>query len=238
MFSNNLKIKSNTEDSLEIFLDGGISEWEISARLMKSLILKAGDRPIKVQLNSLGGDYIEGASIYNLMMDCDNEFSVDIIGIAASAATLLCFGADNLRISTLSFFMIHNAWISLIGDKHELARLSKLLEDVDNAISELIANNSNLDQETALEYMNLESWFNAEEALELGIVDSIYSDPIKEDDANNSGFNPFNSLNFEDFKIYKNIPELLLKKANENTGGWKDTEKSFKDLLNSIRGNK
>lgn len=64
---------------------------------------------IVIKLNSPGGDVFEGIEIYNYLKDHPSNITVEVTGIAASAATFITAGANEVIMNVGTSIMIHEA---------------------------------------------------------------------------------------------------------------------------------
>lgn len=96
--------------------------------------LNAGSGPITIWLNSPGGDVVAAARIYNMLLDYPGKVTVNIDGIAASAASVIAMAATTVAMSPVSMLMIHNPATLAMGDKTELSRALDMLESVKDSI--------------------------------------------------------------------------------------------------------
>ena len=75
--------------------------------------------------------------------------------------------------------MIHNALVpSASGNHNDLKKVANTLEQYSNIIAGVYAENTKLSHDEALELMNLEQTFTADEAVKLGFASSI-NEPLK-----------------------------------------------------------
>ncbi|MEO0793103.1 MAG: head maturation protease, ClpP-related, partial [Pseudomonadota bacterium] len=110
----------------------------VTARRVETALSAIGDRPVNVPINSPGGDVFEGAAIYELLRAHardKGEVTVQIMGLAASAASIIAMAGDNILIGQSSFLMIHNSWVIAIGDRNALREVSDWLEPFDAAMA-------------------------------------------------------------------------------------------------------
>ena len=96
--------------------------------------LSAGSGPVTIWLNSPGGDVVAAARIYNMLLDYPGKVTVNIDGIAASAASVIAMAASTVAMSPVSMLMIHNPATLAMGDKTELSRALDMLESVKDSI--------------------------------------------------------------------------------------------------------
>ncbi|NCP40670.1 MAG: Clp protease ClpP, partial [Rhodoferax sp.] len=101
------------EASIGIYEQIGES-WDgsgMTAKRMSAILRGIGaSRDITVNLNSPGGDFFEGVAIYNLLRQHQAKVTVNVMGLAASAASIIAMAGDDINMGEGSFLMIHNAW--------------------------------------------------------------------------------------------------------------------------------
>ena len=106
-------IRDETElESRTLYLNGVIAEesWfsdEVTPAAFKA-DLTSGSGPITVWINSVGGDCVAAAQIYNMLMEYPHDVTVKIDGIAASAASVIAMAGTRVLMSPTSLLMIHN----------------------------------------------------------------------------------------------------------------------------------
>lgn len=110
---------------------GGIT----TARIAGVLRSVAG-KPITVEINSPGGNYFEGVAAYNLLRRHDGEVRVEIVGIAASAASVIAMAGDEIMIAANAEIMIHEARGLFFGTKSEMRDAWETLAHIDTAMCE------------------------------------------------------------------------------------------------------
>lgn len=151
-------------------------------------------KTINLRINSPGGDVFEARAIATALKEHPAEVVAHVDGLAASAATTIAMAADRVEISDGGFFMIHNAWTLAIGNKSDMLDSAALLEKVDQAIASDYMNKTGADAEQVKQWMDDETWFTAQEAVEHGFADSV-----KEDKAKAKNWN---------LAAYSNAPEI------------------------------
>jgi ATP-dependent protease ClpP protease subunit len=93
----------------------------ITAKGVAAQLRAIGDRPVEVQINSPGGDMFEGFAIYNVLREHPQAITVKIMGMAASAASIIAMAGDTIEIGAASFIMIHNCEVVAVGNRHDMA---------------------------------------------------------------------------------------------------------------------
>lgn len=163
------------------YYDGGITAKSISDQL------EAMDgRDVRVVMNTPGGDMFEGIAIYNVLKGYSGKVTVDIIGIAASAGSVIALAGDKIRIARTAFYMIHNAWTWAQGDRNEFARMSEYLEPFDKSMADLYSRKSGIKVEEISTIMDKETFFTGSETVEKGFADEFLNEEVEENETQTS----------------------------------------------------
>lgn len=149
--------------------------WDdgMTASRMAGLLRYIGDKPVTVVINSPGGDVFEGIAIYNLLKEHSKPVTVKIVGIAASAASIIALAGDKVEIAKSAFFMIHNAWTIALGNRHDMREVADFLEPFDSAMAEVYADFSGLGIEEIIDMMDSETYITGTEAIEKGFATDL-----------------------------------------------------------------
>ena len=135
--------------------------------------LNAGSGPVTIWLNSPGGDVVAAARIYNMLLDYPGKVTVNIDGIAASAASVIAMAASTVAMSPVSMLMIHNPATLAMGDKTELSRALDMLESVKDSIINAYQLKTGLSRAKLSKLMDMETWMDATAAIDLGFADEL-----------------------------------------------------------------
>ena len=128
---------------------------------------------IHLRINSPGGDVFEARTITAAMDAHPAKFVAHIDGLAASAASFIAARAGEVVMSPGSFLMIHNAWTLSMGDRHDFLNTAAFLEKIDASIAADYVARTGADLEQVAAWMDAETWFSAEEAIEAKLADRI-----------------------------------------------------------------
>ena len=179
------------EDVRVLRINGAIAEesWlddDVTPAIFASE-LNAGSGPVTVWLNSPGCDVVAAARIYNMLLDYPGTVTVNIDGIAASAASVIAMAASHVAMSPVSMLMIHNPATLAMGDKTELSRALDMLESVKDSIINAYQLKTGLSRAKLSKLMDAETWMDATAAIELGFADELLTGkraptPDKEDE--------------------------------------------------------
>ena len=151
------------------------SFWGASATSLIKALAEAGDQVIHLHINSPGGDVFEARAMAAAMVAHSKPVIAHIDGVAASAATYLALAASEVRMSDGGLFMVHNSWTMAMGDRTELRSTADLLEKIDGTIAADYRRKTGASAEQVANWMNAETWFTAQEALDAKFIDAIDS---------------------------------------------------------------
>ncbi|KKB81312.1 peptidase [Devosia soli] len=163
----------------EDFWSGG----GITAKKVASQLRAIGDRPVTCQINSPGGDMFEGIAIYNVLREHPQPITVQVMGMAASAASIIAMAGDNIEIGAASFIMIHNCWVLAMGNRHDMRETAEFLEPFDQAMVDVYAQRSGSDAKKIAKWMDDETFMSGSMAIERGFADALLdADAVKVDE--------------------------------------------------------
>lgn len=165
-----------------IGMDPWTGQGVTAARVAAALRTIGAEKDVVVNMNSPGGDLFEGLAIYNLLREHKGAVTVKILGLAASAASVIAMAGDTVQISRAGFLMIHNTWVVVMGNQNDLRAVADQLEPFDNAMADIYSSRSGLDMKAIAKMMDAETFINGSSAIDQGFADSLLpSDQVKED---------------------------------------------------------
>lgn len=168
---------AQTPDNTITILDRiGVDAWGdgvTAKRVSAALRQMDGAGEIFVDINSPGGDFFEGVAIYNALRTSPAKVTVRVLGVAASAASVIAMAGDEIEIAPSAFLMVHNAWAVTVGNRYDLQDAIKTLEPFDDAMATLYAERAGVEKKVAQGWMDGETYFNGTQAVELGLADSL-----------------------------------------------------------------
>jgi ATP-dependent protease ClpP protease subunit len=184
------------EATISILDPIGADMWGdgVTAKRIGAALRAIGDRPVTVSINSPGGDVFEGIAIYNLLREHSGDVTVKIIGLAASAASVIAMAGDKVLIGRSSFLMIHNSWVIAMGNRNDLREVADWLEPFDAAMADVYQVRSGLGLDDIEARMDAETWINGATAVDDGFADGFLS---SDDVAHGDGDDPSSSLRAE-----------------------------------------
>jgi ATP-dependent Clp protease protease subunit len=197
----------NAQNVITIYDVIGEDPWSgggVTVNRIDAALRKIGNQDIEVHINSPGGDVFEGIAIYNRLQEHPNSITVKIMGLAASAASIIAMAGNDILIGAASFIMIHNTWVVAIGDRNDMAETAAFLKPFDDAIADVYATRSGTSKAKIGGMMDAETYLSGSQAIELGFADGLLSaDQMKEDEAAAANARSVNILRATDYQLQR-----------------------------------
>lgn len=207
-------VRNQGEADATLYIYDVIDPWYgVSAEsVAKAIAGLDASTTLHLRINSPGGDVFEGRAIRTAIQQHKGKTIAHIDGLAASAATTIADGADVVEITAGGFYMIHNGWTWLYGNKHDARKTADLLDKIDAAIVADYAKRTNADMSQLVQWMDNETWFSAEEAVQYGFATSIMPTPEKSGTSNLAGL--ANQARQWNLAAFEHAPENLTRTQN------------------------
>jgi ATP-dependent protease ClpP protease subunit len=184
--------QNGSTDEVEILIYSEIGEdpWSDRGFTAKDLRNALKDVPknrdLNVRVNSPGGEVFEGFAIKATLDEWQGKVTVTIDGVAASTASWMILGADNVRARKLSNIFIHDALTFTVGNEQDHLDAAKDLGKMSNQIADVYAEKSGSKMKDWRDRMREGQLMTGEEAMELGLVDEIIDEaPVSNFTADN-----------------------------------------------------
>jgi ATP-dependent Clp protease protease subunit len=160
----------------------GIDFWTgegVTAKRISAALRSIGDAPVTVVINSPGGDFFEGLAIYNLLRQHPKEVTVQIVGIAASAASVIAMAGDVIQIAKAGLVFVHNTQWMAAGDRHVMAKCADEMQVFDDVAASLYSDRTGLADKKVHELMDEETFVAGAAAVEQGFADELLASDTK-----------------------------------------------------------
>lgn len=190
------EIKNEAGEATVYLYDAIGGYWGVSAEDFVRELNALDADTIHLRINSPGGDVFDGRAMQTALAQHKARVVAHIDGLAASAATFVALGADEVVMSEGAFFMVHKGWTMQVGNADEMRETAALLDKVDASLSADYQRKTGAEAAQVEQWMADETWFSAEEAVEHGFADRI--------GASASAENHFN------LAAYANAPRALV----------------------------
>lgn len=167
---------------------------------------EANGQPVNIKINSPGGSVFAASEIYTELRNYSGDVNIQILGIAASAASVIAM-AGKSSMSPTAQIMVHNVSSGVSGDYRAMEHTAEILKNANQTIANSYVAKSGMSMEKALDLMNNETWLTAQQAKELGLVDEIMFEDNTKVNLSNSNLKGL-------YNTFSSIPEEILKKFN------------------------
>ncbi|MEX9896576.1 head maturation protease, ClpP-related [Providencia rettgeri] len=182
----NSSIRAASSDNTISVLDViGEDYWGegVTAKRISGALRAIGNNDVVVNINSPGGDMFEGLAIYNLLRAHSGKVTVNILGIAASAASIIAMAGDEIHMGRGAFLMIHNCWSIGVGNRHDFAKLAADLEPFDKSMADIYVARSGQSESAVSKMMDDETYIASSDAIAKGFADGLLAaDEINDGD--------------------------------------------------------
>lgn len=160
-------------DTAELSIFDEIGGFGVSVSDFAAQFALVRGKRINLTLNSPGGSVTDGMAIYNILASEREKLSVEVIGLAASMASVVALAGSSLTMGEGSYFMIHNPWTIALGDADQLRHDADILDKMRSELISIYAAHSSLGTQRIAELMDAETWMTADEALEAGFASAV-----------------------------------------------------------------
>ena len=165
-------------DTRTIILSGEVDK-DLAEKVVTQLLLleAAGDGPIKVFIDSPGGDVDAGYAIFDMIRFVKPDVYTIGMGLVASAGALILLAAPKEHRLGFpnSHYLIHQPLSGIRGVATEIEIHAKELEKLRIKLNELISEETGQDISKVEKDTDRDFWMNAEESVEYGLVAKIIS---------------------------------------------------------------
>lgn len=168
-----IEIKGDIVDNDTAVIYGWWGYDSTSPSKVNRQLNEANGEPVTIEINSPGGHVDAGSEIYTALKNYPGHVTVEVVGLAASAASVIAMAGDEVKISPTAEIMIHNAWMTSSGDKKSKEKDAKVLTITDEGLVNAYEIKTGKSREEILALMDEETWMNAQQAVELGFADEI-----------------------------------------------------------------
>ena len=126
---------------------------------------------LDLHINSPGGAVWDGMAIMNSLKAHRARVTATVDGLAASAASIVAMGADEVVMAEGSQMMIHKSSGGSWGNADTMREMSAILDKIDINGAAIYARKAGGSPAAWLDLMAAETWYNADEAVAAGLAD-------------------------------------------------------------------
>jgi ATP-dependent Clp endopeptidase proteolytic subunit ClpP len=169
-------LRNSASGTLTIDILDVVGMWGITAKDFLDQVKAAGAfTAIELNVNSPGGDVLEGFTIYDGLRALDVDITVNVIGTAASMASVIILAGKTIRIAENGQVMIHRVTSGAGGNADELAAAAKITQQFEDRIVGIYVERTGQDEATIRDWMKTEqgTWFIGQEAIDAGFATEL-----------------------------------------------------------------
>lgn len=168
-----INIKGSIVDNNDQWIYDWLDMEATSPRAVHEQLTDANGIDLEVHINSGGGSVFAGSEIYTALKDYKGNVTVKIVGIAASAASVIAMAGNKVMMSPTSQMMIHNVSTVGRGDYRDMNHTSEVLKKSNQTLANAYSLKSGLSADVFLGLMDAETWFIPSQALAYKLIDGV-----------------------------------------------------------------
>ncbi len=174
---------------------------------------------LTIYFNSPGGDVFAGLAIHSVLKRHQGRKIGQVDGMAASIASVILMGCDEIVVNTGAQIMVHDPWTYTCGNARDLRETADLLDGAKESMLDVYMTKTveGVTRETVSDLLAAETWLRGEKAAQ------YFDVTTKEAPAAAAAVSDL-------FGKYKNLPDDL---KNAETQKQKDAQRA-KDLLDDL----
>lgn len=166
-------IKAKADTSVEISIFDDIGAWGVTAQAFISGLKEHKGKDVTCLINSPGGSVFDALAMYNALRANGGKITTKVIGVAASAASLVAMAGDEIIMPENTFMMIHNPWAFAAGNADELRDFADTLDTIGSSLVKTYVARTGLPEDEVKALLDAETWLTAEEAQAKGFCTQV-----------------------------------------------------------------
>lgn len=156
---------------------GGSKEYNFGFNeedFLKEFRTIPAENSLEISINSFGGSVFTALSIYSLLKSHKGELTIRIDGAAMSAATIISSVPNGKVIMPKgSMMMIHKVSSIADGNADDFRKVAEELDKIEGNLLDIYAEKTGKSVEDIKPFVDAETYFTAEEAVEFGLADEL-----------------------------------------------------------------
>jgi ATP-dependent Clp protease, protease subunit len=166
---------SGSTDSDESGVDAALA-----SRVIKNLTLleTAGNKPITVLFNSVGGEVEHGLAIYDRITACSSQVTIKVFGSAQSMGSVILQAADERILARNAVIMLHYGSLQVEGHTKSVQKIVDHSKHLDRAIEKIYLSRIHEKIPTyslkkLRRCLDHDTFLTPEEAIKFGLADKV-----------------------------------------------------------------
>lgn len=150
-----------------------IGFWGVQAKDFKTSLSAITQSEIDVEISSPGGDYFAGLAIYNMLRSSGKTITTKVMGVAASAASIVFMAGDKRTMPSNTFLMVHNPSNGYGGTAKDHRETADMLDKIAIGARAVYARESGMTDEAIATMLDTDTWITAAEAVDMGLATEV-----------------------------------------------------------------
>lgn len=161
----------------QMWLMDEVGAWGVTASQFTADLRTANGGPVELYVSSPGGDVFDGLAMYEALRQHPGRTTAYVTGLAASAASVIVCGADEVIMAPAAMEMVHEASCMAFGSQDDHLASAALLGQVSDTIAGIYAARAGGTAASWRATMKAETWFTASEAVAASLADRVADAP-------------------------------------------------------------
>lgn len=166
------KAKSDTAPAV-LAIHDDIGFWGTQAKDFMSALAAVKSTDIEVEINSPGGDVFAAVTMYNGLMQSGKNITTKVMGVAASAATIVLLAGSKRSMPKNTFAMVHAPSTMAYGTATVMREKADFLDKIGGGMASLYEARMGATPEAVADMLSKDTWMTADEALAAGLVTEV-----------------------------------------------------------------
>lgn len=164
---------ANADEPQTLLIFDEIGFWGVQAKDFVRDLAAVQSKTLTVEINSPGGDVFAGLAIYNALKSSGKEIVTKVMGVAASAASVIFMAGDKRVAPKNTFVMVHNPWSFAVGNADELRDTADTLDKIGSSLRGIYTAGTGMSDEEVGAMLSKDTWLTADEAHDKGFVTEV-----------------------------------------------------------------
>lgn len=144
-----------------------------SPKMVDDKITEYDGDDLEVIINSGGGSVFDGSEIYTMLRSYSGKVTTKVVGLAASAASVIAMAGNKTLMSPTAQMMIHNVSAIGAGDYRDMEHTADILKNANKTIANSYMLKSGMGEKELLDMMDDETWLTPQQALDYKLIDEV-----------------------------------------------------------------
>lgn len=166
-------ISAKGDQPAQLSIYDEIGFWGVQAKDFRASLDAVTQSDLEVEINSPGGDYFAGLAMYNMLRSSGKTITTKVMGVAASAASVVFMAGDKRVMPGNTFLMVHNPSNGYGGTAKDHRETADMLDKIAVGARAVYSRESGMTDEDVSAMLDTNTWISAAEAVEMGLATEV-----------------------------------------------------------------